>query len=112
MEERSKRRCLRNNTQCVPMENIFKNNDYILNSASNCIPPEILSKLKKFQTITCEDINSLTFINNESHSNAIDRMNSVIELQKNIIDKGNTINTKEAKKLSHNANSSMMMDEK
>lgn len=74
MEERSTRRTLRNNSHCVPVENIFKNNKYIMNSASQCVPPEILTKMKKFQTLTCDDINSLTFLNNESHSNAIDRM--------------------------------------
>lgn len=74
MEERSKRRCLRNNTQCVPMENMFKDNDYMKNSAVQCVPPEILNKLKKFQVLTCDDINSLSFVNNESHFDALERM--------------------------------------
>ncbi len=54
MEEISRRRCLRNNTNCIPMDNIFKNDAYVLNSASQSVPPEILNKIKKFQSLTCD----------------------------------------------------------
>ena len=74
------------------------------------MPPEILTKIKKFQTLTCDEINSLTFVNNQSHNNAIDRMNQVIQLQKSIINKKKGNNSTQLRKFSFNALGSLMVD--
>ncbi len=61
MEKRNRRE-LRHNATCTPLQNIFKNENYITKSGCQFLPEDIFNKVNRFSTITCDEINSLTFV--------------------------------------------------
>lgn len=84
MEKRSQRQ-LRNNVACTAFDNIFKNEKYILNSGCQHLPEDIFKKVNKFSTLTCDEINSLTFVKNEPHEHIIGRMKEALSAQQKMI---------------------------
>ena len=64
---KGRKRELRYNSTCAPIPNIFKDEKYILRSGSHFLPEDIYQKLNKFTNISCDEINSFTFVRNEPH---------------------------------------------
>ena len=83
--EKRSRRQLRNNSFCTPFNNIFKDEGYIIKSGCQHLPEDIFKKISKFPTITCDQINSLTFAKTESHEHIVSRMKDALDAQKKMI---------------------------
>lgn len=64
--ERNQRQ-LRNNVRCTSFSNIFRNDKHIFNSGCQHLPEDIFNKVSKFPSLSCDEINSLTFVKNEPH---------------------------------------------
>lgn len=84
MEHRSQRQ-LRNNVGCTSFENIFRNEKYILSSGCQHLPEDIYKKVNKFSSLTCDEINSLTFVKNEPHEHIMSRMKEALSAQQKMI---------------------------
>lgn len=54
MMEKRNRRELRHNATCTPLQNIFKNEDYITKSGCQFLPEDIFNKVSRFSTVTCD----------------------------------------------------------
>ena len=84
MEKRTQR-TLRNNVACTSYANIFKDEKHILNSGCQYLPEEIFKKVHKFSTLTCDEINSLTFVKTEPHERVMNKMKEALATQTKMI---------------------------
>ncbi len=83
--ENKQQRQLRNNVSCTAFENIFRNEKYILSSGCHYLPEDIYKKINKFSALTCDEINSLTFVKNEPHEHVLGRMKDALSAQQKMI---------------------------
>ena len=61
MERRSSRQ-LRNNVNCTSYPNIFRDEKHIFKSGCQYLPEDIFKRLDKYSSLSCDEINSLTFV--------------------------------------------------